>query len=533
MPQDLLIESEQAQRHRLVRLLSAAIIALTVIAYAPAFSADFITFDDFDYVVENPMFRDGLTWATVVRCFTQFHSANWHPLTWLSHLLDITIYGMDPAGHHATNVLMHLVGALVLFRLLDRWTGATVLAGVVGLMYALHPVQVESVAWVSERKNVLSMLLGLICLWAYTSYALKPTIGRYLLVLLWLALMSKPMMVTWPCVMLLLDVWPLGRTRYVPAAGGLSAASPPPPSIARLVIEKLPMFALVAGACVLTLQAQNSFGGLDSEAQAPLVARLINGVVAYARYLGIWLWPVNLGVLYPIVPHWPVAVVAGSAFLLTAISVACLVLFRRAPYLLIGWCWFLGTMVPVLGVIQVGAQSIADRYMQVPIVGLLFAAVLGVRDAVRRWPALHKPAVALAVALTLAYTVATFRQASLWTDSITLFEHTIAVTPPNPRMHFAMSGAHMREGQMDHAVAHMQRAAQLAPTDGFIRAGLATLLARDRPDPVVLEHLRAAVHHSWRDPRVLGMVIAVYERINMPEAAAHYRAKLAELQKGL
>ena len=262
MPQDAVqLEAAPSTPTRSVqfRLLGAGLVVLVLIAYAPVFSADFITADDSDYVVSNQLFRDGLSWTTVVRCFTQYHAANWHPITWLSHLIDLALYGLDPAGHHATNVLLHLLGSLLLFRLVERWLKNTLVAAIIALFFALHPVQVESVAWVSERKNVLSLFFGLICLWAYTSYVLKPSVLRYLLVLFWLALglMSKPMLVTWPCVLLLLDVWPLGRTRWAQAAEGvLSECSATVVPVWRLLVEKIPMLVMVGFACVLTMRAQ-------------------------------------------------------------------------------------------------------------------------------------------------------------------------------------------------------------------------------------------------------------------------------------
>ena len=394
---------------------------LTAAVYAPVVKQGFINFDDPDYVTGNPRVQAGLTLASIQWAFTSSYSSNWHPLTWLSHMLDCQLYSLKPAGHHITNLLFHIANSLLLFGLLHRLTGALWRSAFAAALFALHPLHVESVAWVSERKDVLSAFFFMLTLWAYVRYTEKSALSNqrsvagspasgtpaadngqrtaqhatrnthpvsilhppssifYLLALSFFALglMSKPMLVTLPFVLLLLDYWPLGRLQ-------LSTINPPlsttvrPSTLRRLVVEKTPFFGLAAISCVLTFLVQNASGAMPSLAKSPLELRLANALVAYARYLGKTFWPSKLAVFYPYSPlsldSWQVV---GAALLLLTATAAVVLIGRRGPYLLVGWLWFLGTLVPVIGLVQVGKQSWADRYTYLPHVGLFLCHRVG------------------------------------------------------------------------------------------------------------------------------------------------------------
>ena len=365
--------------------LALLLIVATVALYQPVKHYPFVTFDDRDYVLRNFQIQSGLDWDTVQWAFTSFYASNWHPLTWLSHTLDYQLFHLDPAGHHDTNVLLHALNAALLFWVLWRATGYAGRSFVVAALLAFHPVNVESVAWVSERKNVLSMFFFLLALGAYRWYALKPRFDRYLAVasVYALGLMAKPQVITFPCVLLLWDYWPLQRmfAPAGPSSGTRPVAVVPGRSFRWLLLEKLPLFALSAASAVLTVKAQRSGGALgDVFTSYPLPVRLENAIVSYVRYMGKAVWPSHLAIFYPhpegLLNPW---LVAGASILLLAITVL-VVAGRRRRYFLVGWFWFLGTLVPMLGLLQVGGQAMADRYAYLSLIGLFLMICWGVAD---------------------------------------------------------------------------------------------------------------------------------------------------------
>jgi protein O-mannosyl-transferase len=447
------IAKSYGPRQRIL-LIALGLVLITVLAYMRVPSLRFLrTYDDALYITKNPVVQGGLTWDGVAWAFTTGHAANWHPLTWLSHMLDVTLFGLDPASHHLMNLLIHLINVLLLFAVLRAMTGRLGASAAVAALWAVHPLHVESVAWVSERKDVLSALFWLLALWAYGRYVSASARRRayYLLTVLFTAfgLMAKPMVVTLPFVLLLLDYWPLKRL------SGRRELGP-------LVIEKIPLFALAGVSAVITLVAQQRYGAVQAVGDLPLAPRLANAATAYVQYLGKTFWPAELAAIYP---HpgaaLSLAFGASAALFLVLITLIALVYAGRAPYLIVGWLWFLGVLVPVIGLVQVGSQAIADRYTYLPHIGLFVALVWLAADLLRPR---RNIAAGLAVAVVLVLSVLTFRQTYYWRDSITLFRHTIAVTGPNPLARINLGGAYLDTGLANDALAEFDEAARLDST---------------------------------------------------------------------
>jgi protein O-mannosyl-transferase len=402
-------------------LLAGALALLTLFAFLPVLGNGFVLLDDAVYVTGNARVNQGLTGESLSWVWSANVGNNWHPLTVLSHMLDCQIFGLEPAGHHLTSLLLHLANVLLLFEVLRRMTGAAWPSAAAAALFAIHPLHVESVAWVAERKDVLSTCFWILAMGAYTLYVRRPSTGRYLLVALAmvLGLMAKPMVVTLPLALLLLDVWPLGRLRLEPGWGR---------RLARLAIEKLPLLGLSAAASVITLQYQTT--SLVALEVLPWRFRLANAAVSYATYLGKTLLPRNLAVFYPIqfaISPWKAW---GAAALIAALTALVVWRMRKSPWLLVGWLWFLGTLVPVIGLIQVGRQAMADRYTYIPSIGLFLAVCWELRSLAgsrKRRAALA----AAAVAAILALTAATRQQVRHWSDSISLFRHAVEVTHDN------------------------------------------------------------------------------------------------------
>lgn len=424
-------------------MLVSVLLALAILAaYFPVAGLDFTNYDDPDYVTANPQVSAGLTWPGVAWAFGRAHASNWHPITWLSHMADCELFGLKPAGHHLTNLVLHAANSILLFLLLRSLTGACWRSAAVAALFALHPLHVESVAWVSERKDVLSAFFGFLCLWTYACFARSrseavnsTTAVRsaprhrslwYALALVFFALglMSKPMLVTWPCVMLLLDYWPLRRLEPL-------GDRPQLRTLRGLVIEKAPFFALSMVSCVVTILAQKAGGAVASLERWPLTERVCNAVVSYVRYIGRMVWPADLAVVYPLSGQWPVALVALAIGVLAGVSLLALRQRARRPWLLAGWAWYLGTLVPVIGLVQVGRQAMADRYTYLPAIGLFLMLAWGVAEFTGSARGRRVLAGLLAAGALFACAMATQRQVRYWQDSETLFRHALAATPKN------------------------------------------------------------------------------------------------------
>ncbi|MDD2903409.1 MAG: tetratricopeptide repeat protein [Syntrophales bacterium] len=447
-------------------LLAGAALAV----YSQVSHHDFLTFDDDMYVTHNPRVRAGLTWPGVKWAFTAVHSSNWHPLTWLSHMLDCQIFGMQPGGHHLTNLAWHLANTILLFLFLARVTGALRPSALVAALFALHPLHVESVAWVSERKDLLSTFFWLAALWAYAGYAAAPSIRRYLAVVLAfiLGLLAKPMVVTLPFVLLLLDYWPLGRVPGGPGpAPGFAGTGEPRPRPAPrgywyLLQEKIPLFALTIISCLITLAAQKGSGAMMPMAIRPLVPRIANALVAYVEYLVKLFWPFPMIFFYPLapVPWWEAA---GAGLVLLVLTIFLLYGSRRHPYLAVGWLWYLGTLVPVIGLVQVGGQAMADRYTYVPFIGLFIIAAWGIAEATAGWRRRTIVLSTSAAALLLACLLASWGQAGYWRNSQTLFTRAIEINPNNYMAFHHLGMDLVNRGKLDQAIAMYKKTLALAP----------------------------------------------------------------------
>jgi Tfp pilus assembly protein PilF len=483
------------------------LVVVTLALYNPVNQHSFVNYDDDRYVIENSHVRDGLSSATISWAFTSTEQANWHPLTWLSHALDYQLFHLNPAGHHLTSLLIHVTNAVLLFLLLAYATGRAGPSLFVALLFALHPINVESVAWIAERKNVLSTFFFLATIGAYFWYAQKASWQRYLAVAVLFAcgLMSKPMVVTLPFVLLLLDYWPLGRIDGFPR-GVLQVMPRPLPG---LIIEKLPLLALSAAGAIITMQAQKAGGAMRSTVQFSLGVRLENAVVAYAMYLWKTIWPSRLAPLYPhpgnSLPAWKLAT---AMLVLTAITVIVL-RFRARRYLLTGWLWFLGTLVPVIGLVQVGDQAMADRYAYVPLIGIFVMLAWGAADFADAHHIGLAPRLVPAALILLALSVATYRQLGYWSNSFDLWTHALAVTGDNFIAQDNLGGALLLLGKPDEAYAHFQAASRINPRDPMSHSNLGTYLQQQGRLAEAVEQYDRAIHLT-SDP---GLLAATYANL--------------------
>ena len=475
-------------------VLCLLLVAATLAVYNPVNRNAFVNFDDDHYITGNPHVLEGLDWGTVKWAFTNYYEANWHPLTWISHALDARLFGLNPVGHHYVNVFLHALNAVLLFLLLQSATGFTWRSLMVAALFALHPVNVESVAWASERKNVLSMMFLLLALQAYAWYVRRPTRGRYALVagLFACGLMSKPQVITLPFLLLLWDYWPLGRYE--------SMRGEPARQLARaraLLLEKLPLFLMALASAVVTMQAQKAGGAIHSAIIYPFYLRLENAIVSYSRYIGKAFWPTQLSPLYPhpldLLRFWQV--IASVVFLLLATTLV--VRNRRHGYLVTGWFWFLGALVPMIGLVQVGEQAMADRYAYLPFVGLFVVVCWGVAEwgESRKMSAIWLAVPALAVIAALS--VLTYRQIGYWRDSETLWSYALRVTTVRSyKAHFNLAVTYDGEGRYDEAVQQFREAIDPRDDDPRIHLGLGIYDQRHGHAQEAIEEYQTALRLS-------------------------------------
>jgi len=451
--------------------LVAVVLAILVLSvYWQVGGHAFTNFDDGTYVSENPPVLRGLTLEGASWAFTTFHAANWHPLTWLSHMLDVQLFGLSAGWHHRMNVLYHLVNTILLFLVLWRMTGGIWQSAFVAALFGVHPLHVESVAWVAERKDLLSTLFWVLAMGAYLRYARRPGIGRYLPVTaaFALGLMCKPMLVTLPFVLLLLDWWPLGRFKPTDSSVPQSLRDYVPVFI-RLVWEKVPLLVMSAISCAITYLAQAKGGAVLQFEHIPFASRISNAIVSYVVYLWKTAWPSSLAVFYPHpaiihanVPAWEIA---GAILLLCGLSVIALREGHRRPYLAVGWLWYLGTLVPVIGLVQVGMQALADRYTYVPLIGIFIAVAWGVPEAISRWNFRRLALGVLGGAVLLALSVDAWTQVNYWRDNVTLFSRAVAITDRNWLAMNNLAMSYDKLGQHQHAIGYLQEALQITPND--------------------------------------------------------------------
>jgi tetratricopeptide (TPR) repeat protein len=463
---------------RRVAWLSLLLFLGTFALFARTASHGFIAYDDPGYVTGNRTVQEGLTWGGAAWAFGSTAMSNWHPATWLSHMLDVQLFGLAPAGHHLVSVGLHASSAVVLFLFLLLTTGATWRSLAVAGLFAIHPMHVESVAWVAERKDVLSGLFWHLTLLLYAMYVRDRRPWRYVLALLafGVGLLAKPMLVTLPVVLLLLDWWPLGRFQQSDAD---EVEIPPTPPWRRLLWEKAPFALLSIGSSAITIAAQHRGGSMAELELTPLTLRVANALTAYVRYVGALFWPHDLAVLYPLPGHIPAWEVVGAAAILAILTLGAVVLAKARPYLFTGWTWFLVTALPVIGLVQVGSQSMADRYTYLPYTGLFIVVVWGGADLLASWtwPTWAKAGVMSACAIALV--AATWIQLGYWRDSVTLFERTIEVTEGNFLILNNYGAALLDAGRGREAVQPLVNAINLRPThaEAFYNLGRAYQLA--------------------------------------------------------
>ena len=556
------------RKPRVIFVVCCLLTLVTLACYWPVTNHKFVSFDDDQYIRDNPHVRAGLTASGLLWAFQSGYASNWHPLTWLSHMADCQLYGLSPAGHHLTSLLFHLANSLLLFGLWRRWTGALWRSALVAALFAWHPLHVESVAWAAERKDVLSTFFFLLALGAYgrylearrkkeecrmenaeceitqraprtTDYGSLITGHQSLLYLLSLCLfalglMSKPMVVTLPFVLLLLDFWPFQRLRLPrfegaaprpdgadiplsPVANSLRASAP-----WQAVREKLPFFALALAASLVTYWVQRAGGAVSSLEVVPWQSRISNAVVVYVRYLSQTLWPADLAFLYPFSPHLGVGSVVGATLLLAGLSAWFLLRGRRQPFLIVGWLWFLGTLVPTIGLVQVGSQSMADRYMYIPSIGLFVLIVWGLDALSASWRRDRRFLATAGALAMVACLICTRRQLTYWQDSESLFRRAIAVTSGNYIAYDGLGSALEALGKTDEALASYSESVRLKPhyPEGQYDLGTA-LMKLGRLDEAV-PHLAAAVKH---DPAFahahINLGKARLEQGNLDEAVVH------------
>ncbi len=478
---------------------------VTIALYNPVNRHPFVNYDDDRYVTDNPHVRQGLTANTVAWALTSTEQANWHPLTWMSHALDVSLFRLNPAGHHFTSVLLHAVNVMILFLLLMWSTGRLGPSLFVAAVFAIHPINVESVAWVAERKNILCTLFFFLALLAYGWYARKPTWKRYMSVAAFFAagLASKPIVITLPFVLLLIDYWPLNRVRGDEKSANVEFQTLP---WSRLVLEKLPLLALSAASAMITVRAQQAGGAMRSTEQVSFGVRLANAICAYGMYLWKMVWPARLAPLYPhpgdSLPSWQVAVATIVLIAITVFTIR----FRARRYLLVGWLWFLGTLVPVIGLVQVGDAAMADRYAYIPLIGIFVmigfsAADFAVQSESGFW--LGVPAAIMLLALAAV----AHRQIGYWQSNSDLWLHTLAVTKNNFIAEDNLGGALILDGKEEEAHPHFEAAARINPKDPMSRSNLGTYLqTHDQMRDAIAEYEEAVALTS--DPGLLAQTYA-------------------------
>lgn len=460
--------------------IALGLAVATMVVYGQVINHQFISLDDDLYISNNPMVSRGLSAEGIKWAFTTFHAANWHPLTWLAHMLDSQLFGLVAGRHLLVNALIHVGNTLLLYAIFRRLTGKLWASAMVAALFALHPLHVESVAWAAERKDTLSIFFGLLAMLAYVRYTESASWKRFapVVVAMALGLMAKPMLVTLPFVLLLLDYWPLRRLQWHPAERLKNL----PKALLPLVREKLLLFALIAVSMVLTYLAQSRGGAVRTLADQPLSLRFGNALISYAKYVLLTFWPTGLGVYYPFSP----ANLPGWQMVLAFLLLASITLFAarqaaKLPYVLVGWLWFLGTLVPVIGIVQVGGQALADRYHYLPSIGLFVAMVFAASDFIERKP-MPRAAVATGAAILLLLLGArASAQVGLWRDSVTLFSHTLSVTSDNLVMEYNLGHVLGRQGKSDEAVKHFAEAIRINPNfyDALFNMGV-TLAAQGK-----------------------------------------------------
>jgi tetratricopeptide (TPR) repeat protein len=525
---------------RNVFLVSLCLVVAIFVTYVPIIHSDFVGYDDELYITENSQVQKGFTPESLKWAFTTFHSANWHPLTWLSHMLDCELYGLNPAGHHWTNVEFHLANTLLLFLIFFKMTGKLYRSAFVSVLFALHPLHVESVAWVSERKDVLSTFFGMLMILAYFRYIKVSCLKNYLLVIIFLSLglMAKPMLVTFPFVLLLLDYWPLERFQFKKNKNDDLSQSAKTiyyggNGLKRLIIEKIPLFIPVLISCILTFLAQKSEGAVKPLEVLPFKSRVSNALVSYIGYVVKAIWPSKLAIFYPhpgnALSSWTIV---GAAFLIAVVILLSIRISEKYPYIAVGLFWYFGTLIPVIGLVQVGDQAMADRYTYIPFVGLFIIVVWGVSDLFRKWRygKIFLGVYGMIILSLLAWK--TFHQLSYWKNGIVLFENAVNVTENNYLAynnlgtayakvdldkaiynyeaalkiktdyvvaHYNLGNVLEKSGHIDEAIVHYQEALRIKPDYAEVHNNFGTALYKRKDYEGAILHFSKALKINPKD----------------------------------
>jgi tetratricopeptide (TPR) repeat protein len=522
-PASLPITVEKTPSHSLFSnqfVLGTFLLLLVLLAFLPALKNGFVNYDDPAYVLKNPHVQSGLNWASLHWAFHTFESSNWHPLTWISHMADCRFYGLKPWGHHLTNVLLHAANTLLLFFLLSRMTGAMWRSFFVAAFFGLHPLRVESVAWISELKDVLSLFFGLLTLCFYTIYArhrgVKSKIFYGMSIACFIAgLLSKPMLVTLPFVLLLLDYWPLQRT-------GASQENAPSNSTVwlKLILEKIPFLLLSIASSVITFIAQQRGGAVKTIVAFPLLFRLENTFVSYLRYVGKIFYPAGLSIFYPYPGHWPALILIAALIFLCGLSFSAFKLRQAHPWFFVGWFWFLGTLLPVIGLVQVGEQSIADRYTMLPSIGIAIIVVWGAMDVLNHWRSGKTLGVIMGSAAIGICILVTRTQIGYWRNSETLFRHAIAAgAGGNYVVHMNLAGTLIDQNELDEGITEYRTATSLNPNLWMTHKGLGIALHKAGKLHEAEDELQKALLLNQADAEAHSELGWVYSATSRPEQA--------------
>jgi len=523
--------------HKYSYLLVCTLLILSVFAvYWPVANYEFVKYDDDTYVTNNRHVSTGLSWQNIRWAFAKGYAGDWHPVAYLSHMLDFQLFGANAGAHHLTNVLFHIANTLLLFGILKRMTGALWASAFVAAIFALHPLHVESVAWVAERKDVLSTLFWLLTMWAYVRYCENPKATRYFLTLLLfgLGLMAKPMLVTLPFVLFLLDYWPLERVAFGTWGGDDNSQNNKADndagrkSILHLLIEKVPFLGFSVVASVVTFLVERSGGAMHTMEAFDLKSRFGNAIVSYVTYIIKMLWPARLAVLYPHPGNnLSIACVIICGLILLGISFCFIYLGRRQRYLAVGWLWYIGTLIPVIGLVQVGVQARADRYTYVPLTGLFIIVAWGMRELVKKWHYRRIALSILAIVVLSAAAVSTSLQLRYWKNSFTLFEHTLDVTTNNFPIHSNYANVLSDLGRYDQAIEHFNKSLQLRPNSAQVHNNLGNTLRKLGRIDEAIEHYNKAIElkPDFSDAHY-NLAVALAEKGKIDEAIGEYREAL-------
>ena len=501
----------------------AFLCTITISLYCPVKNHPFIILDDEFYVAENAHVNHGFSIQNIAWAFTTFHACNWHPVTWLSHMLDCHLFGLNPGMQHLTSLFFHILNTILLFVVFNKMTAMTWQSAFMAALFALHPLHVESVAWISERKDVLSAFFFMLTLWSYDGYVRQPSRRRYGLVvfLFTMGLMSKPMLVTLPFVLLLLDFWPLHRFHFQHSGAGLT--NPQGVSALTLIREKIPLFFLSAISCWITFYAQKHGGAVNSLEFIPFSSRIANALNAYTYYIIKMVYPMNLACLYPQQDSFSRWQVAGSFLFLVCFSFIAFRIMKKHPYILVGWLWYVGTLVPVIGLVQVGRQAMADRYTYIPLIGLFIIIAWGIQDLPATWRHRKITLTAFAVVIISALTATSYRQIQYWKNSITLFEHAVKVTPNSYLLHDYLGYALDEQGHTDEAISHYLQALRINPdsVETHIDSGNA-LDKQGHADEAANHYLQALRINPGSVEAHVNLGNVLNAQGHMDEAVAHY-----------